>query len=177
MKFNGQKWIILDSVKRYLVATDSVANKPFDSKYISGTSSFDPSNPTKLAYWLNNDYYNSLIDKDWILDANWEGYQAKVGLISTSDWSSLQKLSRISFYTSLFWTRTPYSSTNVYTKVGVDPNGGYYPNVQSSYNVVPAIYLKSGVFANGGSGTPEDPYTLIDNQPPTITISNSNPTL
>ena len=91
----NEEWIVIKEDNNYSTIT---LKTPLDNLKPYGES-FDPADPKSIAYYLNNDFYNSLEFKNEIVDSNFEignyinDYKeieskkitAKVGLLSIKD--------------------------------------------------------------------------------------------
>lgn len=186
--FNGTKYRIVDT--SYSTTTKITKEEPltttraFDSSSTT-TVQFTTSSSTNIGYYLNTTWYNTLSStwKNMMTTGPW--YRGTVGsgshyLLSkctttacTSKVSAIYARIGLPRYGELlssqfdqyssnknYWTLTPYSTTNlryVYTYGYASTSS---PTTSSSRYIRPSIYLTSSVKISGGSGTPNDPFTL-----------------
>lgn len=163
--FSGKQWIILEQMpngETYVLLNDSDCQRAFDP---DNTNLFNPSDSNNVGYYLNNNFYNSLSQKELISEHNWDrvsvngsgqdftdfgSVTCKVGLISYREYKKYSSYYNgnilPSSYSYYWWTRTPcteYSSYvwNVYTNGNLN---NYFANL-TSRSVRPALYLKSGI--------------------------------
>ena len=160
--FSGKQWVILKQMPdgtTYILLNSNVGNRAFDT---DNTQLFNPSDSNNIGYYLNNTFYNSLSQKDLILEHSWDiraengtvkggisHVTAKIGLISYSEYSTYSGNVLPQEGTGYYWwTITPYSgnSANVYSVFtnGVLVNYG----ASISRGVRPALYLKSGILVS-----------------------------
>jgi len=65
VSFAGYQWIVLDPSSGYLLMKDAYGqDQPFDSSSNLSLATFDPQSSTNIAYYLNNNFYNSLPSAD-----------------------------------------------------------------------------------------------------------------
>lgn len=164
--FSGRQWIILEQMpngETYILLNDQIGTRAFDP---DNTNLFNPSDTNNIAYYLNNDFYNSLSQKELIADHSWDrisvdgsrvdstdfgNVTCKIGLLSYREYERYSKYYNSNgilpgSYSYWWWTRTPRtgSSRNVWV---VDTSGGLYTDNASNTggSVRPALYLKSGI--------------------------------
>lgn len=161
--FSGKQWVILEQMPNgttYIILNDNDGNRAFDPDQ---TQLFNPNDSNNIGYYLNNDFYNSLTQRDLIENHSWDikyqdgsGSQANVtAKISLISYSEYQKYSTKyngnilpDSYSYYWWTRTPYSghSSHVYN---VFSNGDLNIGFASlSRGVRPALYLRSGLLVS-----------------------------
>jgi hypothetical protein len=166
--FSGKQWIILEQMPNgetyiLLEEVDRDYRSGFD---YDGTNLFDSSDTNNVAYYLNNDFYNSLSQKELISEHSWDRISVrysdrqddanqgnvicKVGLLSYREYEKYSTCynGNILFphYSSAWLTRTPTdNSSKVWFISSID---GYMRETWA-YNInnraVPALYLKSNV--------------------------------
>jgi len=159
--FSGYQWIILEQMpngETYVLLNDVLCTRAFDP---DNTNLFDPNDSNNIAYYLNNDFYNSLSQKELIADHTWDrisvdgnrndstdyrSVTCKIGLLSSREY---ERYSRYyngdilpSSYSYWWWTRTPRAEYSFYVW-SVSTNGNL--NVNNACNaggsVRPALYL------------------------------------
>lgn len=164
--FSGKQWIILEQMpngETYILLNDQIGTRAFDP---DNTNLFNPSDTNNIAYYLNNNFYNSLSQKELIADHSWDrisvngsrldstdygNVTCKIGLLSYREYERYSKYYNSngilpSSYSYWWWTRTPrteYSSNVWYVRAngGLDGSNAY----NTSGSVRPALYLKSGI--------------------------------
>ncbi|MGC5326895.1 cadherin-like beta sandwich domain-containing protein [Brevibacillus sp. SYSU BS000544] len=156
ISFGGKQWILLNPSSGYMILKDHEITREFDPMY---TQLYDPTDSDNLAYYLNNDFYNSLSNKEWIEYKNWtigneknesaNSVWANVGLISREELTLYQtQFGYIPVPSRSFWTRTPGSARSdlVYAAsqfgAGSDVVGAY----NTYFAVRPTVYLKPGLY-------------------------------
>jgi hypothetical protein len=167
--FSEKQWIVVDPISGYLITKESQGKRAFDP---DRTHTFNPGDSNNIAYWLNNDFYNSLTkNKEWIIDRTWdldshdEQYATcKIGLLSTGEWHSygeyIDGLTSVDGSpTTMFWTRElyPFYEPRVYS---IKPLSDeiYVDYAYQERDVHPTLHLKSGLYfvrsqSNGQAGT------------------------
>lgn len=178
--YGGYTWRIVEAKggtnKTKLIRTTILpSNYIYDNNSTDGL--FNPSDGSgaysaaaghNIGYYLNNDFYNSLTNKDWIETSNWyrgeynQDYRllktnlltAKVGLINPGEMFSSTDIS------------LPLSSWNLLKGTGTSNYGtgayGYSATITSiaTANVRPVINLNSTITISSGEGTSSSPYII-----------------
>jgi len=163
--FSGYQWIILEQMpngETYVLLNNELCTRAFDP---DNTNLFDPNDSNNIAYYLNNDFYNSLSQKDLIADHTWDRISVDANRNNSTDYGSVTcKIGLLSYreyeryssyyygdilpsnYSNWWWTRTPRAGYSNYVWF-VRPSGNLDYNL--AYNaggsVRPALYLKSGI--------------------------------
>ncbi|MGE5701215.1 MAG: cadherin-like beta sandwich domain-containing protein [Clostridia bacterium] len=161
ISFGGKEWMVLDPSTGYILARYLEPSRAFDP---DNTNTFAPGDPNNIAYWLNNDFYNSLANNEWIESKNWttgreheessSSVSAKVGLISKSEYETYKSV----FSGGNFWTRTPDMLNNFIMYIG---NNSYAGANYNGWSPRPALYLKPGLYLTpSGQVTDVPPYTI-----------------
>lgn len=166
VNFAGHTWIILDPDAGYLLKSDDCGIM----KYYSDISynGFQPTDKRSIAYYLNNDFYNSLplAGRALIQDHNWTtGYYdnessrsvtCKIGLISYSEYctytNNCTNFDIIPIVTRAWWTRT--QRVNQYTDIWtISSNSGELTTTECYYDKYcrPAVYLNPNVMVFNGT--------------------------
>ena len=118
------------------------------------------------------------VDDVWIRAVNiGEDYANNYLLVESSKLLSHQEVSVWDLNDWRRKTGSPY-----WTSTFGDPNAWYvgssgnllYVSRSNIYGIRPAVYLKSDLIVLDGNGTSENPYKLVDNIPPTITVAQPN---
>lgn len=189
--FSGKQWIILEQMSNgetYVLLNDKDCEKNF------GTSNnlFDPSNPDNIAYYLNNDFYNSLSQKELISEHSWDRVKddtnygnvtCKVGLLSYQEYKNYStyyggnRLPKVYGYE--WWTRTPV--TGYINSAWCVAMSGVLTerNVNNPIGVRPALYLKSNVLIDenkvvvGRINKPDTPadFSASSQSPNAVTLT------
>ncbi|OPX92020.1 MAG: Kappa-carrageenase precursor [Pelotomaculum sp. PtaB.Bin104] len=167
--FSGMQWKILKQMPdgtTYLGLNSNDGNRAFDT---DNTRWFDPSDSNNIGYYLNNTFYNSLSQKDFIQEHVWDfsnpvdggthNVTANVGLVSWNENTEFGQYFPTGFTAwSLIPVQTSISTTLVYYKA----SGGGMTSTNANtatIGVMPTLYIKSN--------------TLIDNNK--IVIGTSIP--
>ncbi len=164
--FGGKEWLVLEPSTGYILSKYYEGPRVFDT---GNNPTFDPSNPNNIAYWLNNEYYNSLANNEWIESKDWtvgnddnesaRSVSAHVGLISKSEYGTYESLFS---YRAFFWTRTPIVEWG-WNYVSLGKYAAGKPN--EIYSPRPALYLKSGLYLTpGGHVTDASSYQIASPQ-------------
>lgn len=169
VNFGGKVWYVLDPSTNYLFLHENDGHRKY-SQHPIGTGStwkYDPVDPESIAHYLNNDFYSTLENKDWVVTTDWlvngsyiPPVPAKIGLISANDYrtSGLPNLG-YSWYTFTPIGRNP-GTDNISV---VDPTGNVVINsTDVDLGIHPVLHLKSGLGKSGGTGTLDDPYVLFE---------------
>ncbi len=158
--FSGKQWMILDQMPdgtTYIILNSNDGNRAFDP---DNTQLFNPSDSNNIGYYLNNTFYNSLSQKDLIVDHSWDikfengtGTQpnvtCKIALISYAEYKTYRSLFPPSGTGYWWWTRTPYSAnSHIVWDVNSDGNLYHYYAYNTGGGVRPALYLKSGLMVS-----------------------------
>ena len=144
-----------------------ILNLIMEKSYSKTNSTFNSKNYYNIAYYLNNTFYNTLKNKDLIINGTWyngkynidnvydytkiyeNSIQAKIGLLNVSDM----------FVTDLVsTTMTPSTDDMIY--VTTELGNLYLDQVTAELQVRPALYLTSNLNVYSGSGKLEDPYII-----------------
>lgn len=163
--FSGKQWIVLEQMSNgetYVLLNDRDCQRAFDP---DNTNLFNPSDSNNVGYYLNNNFYNSLSQKELISEHSWDrvsvngsgqgstdfgSVTCKVGLISYREYKKYSSHydgdilpSSYSYY---WWTRTPRTEYSNYVW-RVHTGGSLDIDIASltSRGVHPALYLKSGI--------------------------------
>lgn len=161
VKLGGVNWILIDKATRKLVARDPVHSLPFSKKSVQ-TPLFDPTDEDNLAYWLNNDFYNSLPSsaRKYIVSSTWdtrlvEGstdranplVEARVGLLSKKDIDDKKSVLTHFVNSMSSWLVTygnvPYSTAVLHINDDGSIGTVNYWNADARLNVNPVVYLTS----------------------------------
>ncbi len=81
--FSGKQWIVLEHMQNgetYILLNEPVCQRAFDP---DATFLFDPNDSNNIGYYLNNDFYNSLSQKELIADHYWDIWSWTYGSGST----------------------------------------------------------------------------------------------
>lgn len=158
--FSGKQWMILDQMPdgtTYIILNSNDGNRAFDS---DNTQLFNPSDSNNIGYYLNNTFYNSLSQKDLIVDHSWdikfqngsgtqENVTSKIALISYAEYQTYRVLFPANGTGYWWWTRTPVLGFS-FRVWHVMENGILYDSgsASSAGGVRPALYLKSGLLVS-----------------------------
>ena len=160
------------------------SSRKFITMNFGSNATFSSTNT--IGTFLNGEYLNSYIDSaysnmiedssTWYLgtigngtsyklakytDTDMSGYapstEAKVGLLRMGELMSGQ-FNR-NMYNINYWTLTPSSSSNVQTVILVGDTFNH--SLSGNYGARPSLNLKSNVIIIRGTGTKDDPFTLV----------------
>lgn len=168
LKYSDYIWRIIevndDSIK---VALDDVINLDDTIKF-SYDNLFNVNND--IGYYLNNDFYNSLSNNDYLLEKEYyigrfninDNYSylntyensvtSKIGLYKIGDFF-------INSYGD-FYSLTPSETSSSVIYV-INKNKKLYADfVSSKYNARPTLYLDGNIFVLKGDGTKNKPYEI-----------------
>lgn len=163
--FSGKQWIILEQIdngETYILLNQTTGNRAFDP---DETHLFDPSDSNNIAYYLNNNFYNSLSKKELIADHDFDRVSVDGGHVNSTDYGSVTcKVGLISFreyekystyyngsilpnsYNYWWWTRTARAEhPNYVWYVHTDSHLSNVRANDTSGSVRPALYLKSNI--------------------------------
>jgi hypothetical protein len=126
--FSGKQWIILEQMpngETYILLYDKGSGMAFDP---DKTQLFDPSDPNNIAYYLNNDFLNSLSQRHLISEHSWDrvsvnfsdsldgtdygNVTCSIGLISYREAEKYSTYYPINYW-GWWWTRTPRTESSV----------------------------------------------------------------
>ncbi len=189
--YSGKLWRItaINSDGTMKMITDDVITT---ISYGSDVNFYDISKKDDTTYtgsymyqWLNEDFLDTLYNYQNIIveDSTWNitplinnstiGKNTSVGLLNRHEYYlSYKNIGNIGYpggYLNIgydWWLLNPCSSSYVWavTNSGNDSNGVGSPS--STYGVRPSINLKSNIQLLGGSGTKDDPYTILGDKEP-----------
>ena len=167
VSFNDQVWKIIDqdSIGTKIVLDGVLeTKKAFDSRY---NNSFEKSDIYK---YLNNDFYDSIEDKDKIVEGTWyvglytsnddydyktiygTKFNANVGLLNMND------ISLRDYKNTLTLTPSDSSSYVIYT---ISSDGQVYVDSSAKVKGVrPVLYLDSNTGILSGNGSKDEPYEM-----------------
>ncbi len=135
-----------------------------------GNSKFSTAKGT-IGYYLNNNFYNSLNSKEYIVKSDWyygvytgynkynykdvynAKYNANVGLLKIGDLY-------VQDYLNVFLSNRPYGSNNTLVYSTTDDKTFFADFVTAKKKIRPSIYLKDDVNILKGNGTKNNPYEL-----------------
>lgn len=174
VKYNNYTWKIVskDSEKVKIVLNGTLKNNDIDIilPISENKASFDKSDKSNIAYYLNNDFYNSLENKDYIIKSKWytgqynfenkydykeifDGYEEYyVGLLSIGD------LFINNIKESFLTTKTDDIDDTFYYS---DKNDTISTDIYTSkLKVRPGLYLDGELTIVSGAGSVNSPYEL-----------------
>lgn len=177
ISFGGYDWEIINPSTGYIIMVNSVANIAFDS---NATKVFNPSDSNNVGYYLNTTFYQSIPsgERNLIKNTSWtigsetnesaSTVTSKIGLISKSEYSA--NPSFYGYLSNWYWTRTP-SASNPNDVWGIWIGWSGPGTINADYNglVRPVLYIDPNAYVVNG--------VVVLNQPPNISVTNSNPTL
>ena len=173
--FDGFMWRIMgknaDGSVR-MITEENVTSIPWGTLY--GAQDYDNS---YVNDWLNDYFYSQLERKDLLVNQIWcsetttdatsvrtmctnnlSNVQSPVGLLSLDEYNLASGSSSYLNTSQLFWTLTPYDTTNAWIAF---TNGSAGSNlVVTAYGVRPVINVNPDIVITGGSGILTEPYTI-----------------
>ena len=168
----------------YIRSSGEIVAKQTNSRYGSGKDNID------WDYYLNNTWYNSLASIDMLDKGTYYIKRMPSGsyknslcntnnttetindcVKTTSIWNGYVGLPRLGEmfasqqgedYNSSnnMWLITPKNNNEVYNIISSGYGSTFSISLSRGYCARPSIYLKSNVVITGGSGTPNDPFTI-----------------
>lgn len=182
--FSGREWYILEQMpngQTYILMRDLDSEKQFDP---NNTQIFDPTDSNNLACYLNNEFYNGLLQKDLVESHTWDtstidnggnvtvnrSVNCKVGLISYHEYKAYGGIYPDS-YAVRWWTLSPRAgiSCNVWA---VHTSGDLsYIYANNTYGVRPALYLKSNLLVDENKVVLGESSSLPPVAPTGLTVS------
>lgn len=184
ISFSDREWIVLDQMdngETYILLKDRDCQRPFQSEDIRQRP-YNPSDHDNIAYYLNNNFYHSLSQKELVSGHNWDRVSIRqedksngtnygrvfcnVGLMSYQECEKYRTYYNDSIlFNRVWWTRTlcedsTFSSPAVWL---VSEHG--FPSVVTcasySYDVRAALYLKSGTVVDKSNAVVTDENIII----------------
>lgn len=154
IKWNGYNWIAIDHDEnsKVLLMKDILENRAFDENEDNTTNNWKE---CSLRKYLNNDFYNGLKDKEYILDYesdlmadngddDYGTSTDKIFLISMDFYRHHRK--EITLPDGCWWTITPHSSsTSSVRRVGATGSVNHSVAYTSYYGVRPACLVSSSI--------------------------------
>ncbi len=167
VSFNNQVWKIIDQDS---IGTKIVLDGVLDEKRVFETKYKNVFAESVIYKYLNNEYYESIEDKDKIVEGTWyvgvytsnndfdyksiydNKITAKVGLLNMNDIS-------LRDYNSVM-TLTP-SDSSAYVIYSVSTDGQINADYSvKSQNIRPVVYLDSNIKVIDGDGSKDKPYEM-----------------
>lgn len=159
--------ILADKVKVASTEVLKSENENLSMKFASSSSSY--SDTSIVGKYLNNDYYNSLSNKESIVKSNWYIGTISLGNLDYTDVykskvsANIGMLTLGDFYVqdmkNIFTISRGIESSSIINVINSE--GSIYGDfVTSKYNVRPAFYLDGKIEIKSGIGTNDGPYEL-----------------
>ena len=175
VSYSGYTWkVISKDDQTYKLATSSLltdkTGQVYMRNYATKNNLYQVKTYGSLAYYLNTNWYRTLIDKSLIVDGTWytgnyqingvtdykniytDSISAKVGLLHVGELYSLELPNT--------WLMTTVNEDDdmVYS---VDQNGKYFSDmIDSEHGIRPAIYITNQIQIVSGTGVLSDPYVI-----------------
>lgn len=162
LKFNDYIWRINDKTEDNvgIILNESLVTKPFSLK----TNVFNLSDRSGIAYYLNNEFYNSLNNKDYIISNKWyigeysnsytdkytDTVSAYIGLPSIGDL----------FINDVKNTLTLTTASRGLTIYKVIDGRFYADDYKNEFEIRPTLYLDGKIEIKSGHGTLDNPYQV-----------------
>lgn len=169
VNYNNYLWRVIEvsdaGVKIALEDTLNLTEPIFFSAYDNVYCDYEG-----VGLYLNNDFYNSLSNNDYIVQNNF--YSGDYSVNNNYDYSNTRNLSvfvNVGLYSvgeffintiSNTYTLTPYanSTSTIYT---INNNKKLYADfITNTYDVRPTLYLDGNLFVIDGDGTKNKPYEV-----------------
>lgn len=200
INFSGRQWIVLDQMpngETYIILKETDSQRAFDP---DDTNLFNPNDSNNIGYYLNNTFYNSLSQKEYISSHTWDriaidditredstdygNVVAKVGLISYREYESylfcIFNVIQTSY--AFAWTRSPNTAYDGCMMWAIDTTDGDLRRksaFQDNFSVFPTLYLQPGLMVdqNGTVGEssvkPANPTGLsaVATSPTTVNLT------
>ena len=173
--FSNLSWKIVekstDGIK--VVLNDALRDESgYITKSFGGSSNKYSTSKNTVGNYLNNTFYNSLENKEYIVKSNWyNGTNTIADLDYMSKYSSnINTNVGMLALSELFVSEIPNTLTmtpgiglnNIITVIN-DSNNAFGDSISKEYNVRPSIYLKSGLTIYEGNGSTKEPYSINSN--------------
>lgn len=175
VSYSGYTWkVISKDDQTYKLATSSLltdkTGQVYMRNYATKNNLYQVKTYGSLAYYLNTNWYRTLIDKSLIVEGTWytgnyqingvtdykniytDSISAKVGLLHVGELYSLELPNT--------WLMTTVNEDDdmVYS---VDQNGKYFSDmIDSEHGIRPAIYITNQIQIVSGTGVLSDPYVI-----------------
>ncbi len=162
ISYSGKLWKIMniDDEKIKVLLNESLESKAFSKK----TNIYDLKDKTGIAYYLNNTYYNSLENKDYLVKGDFYIGEYKDSYLNIYD-------KKVSCYVGTLEIGNLFvgdiSEVFTLTNTGLEEtvykviNGRLYADSYENENEIrPIIYLKSSLIIKSGYGTIDAPYEV-----------------
>ncbi|NLV16049.1 MAG: hypothetical protein GXY50_02395 [Syntrophomonadaceae bacterium] len=176
--FSGKQWTILDQMpngETYLFLRLKDGDRVFDP---DRTNMYDPTDTNNIAYYLNNDFYNSLSQNELINEHSWDRSEygdiiCKIGLISEAEYRKYFQyydgnILRPGYY--MWWTRET-DNTNVRT---IHQEGNMYRlAANGSAGVHPTLYLKPNILIDQNKAVLGELIEPRPNTPEDFSVSSN----
>lgn len=165
LKFNDRVWRVIDNneVSVKVVLDGYLEEKKAFNNY---NNKFNAGSNNNIAHYLNNNFYNSLLNKEYIVPgdfytgtyANYDykstfnnKVSANVGLLSIGELFTNE-------YNNTFLI-TPYSDAEMIYTIGENYNL-YGHSVRTTLSVRPVIYLDNKLLVKSGTGFKNNPFEI-----------------
>lgn len=159
---NEKVKIVLDD---YIKIDDEYITKPFSN----GTNDFNTKEKFNIAYYLNNNFYDTLENKDYIIQSDW--YTGNYNIDNEFDYNNVFK-TKVSENIGLLRIGEPFnnfedtflltsSNTIDETLYGIDENKELtFVLPTENKKIRPALCLDINLNVSSGEGTKENPYEI-----------------
>lgn len=171
--YSGMNWRIINvsdtGIKVALDGFITIDGEEVEQYFSKSTNKFHKSN-TNIGYYLNTDFYNTLENKDYIVEGKWGTGQyndyvdydytnvtyqmvdANVGLLNVGD-SFIGDYSNYCLITG--------ESSIIGTILQPSEDGTLFAeSIKSNSKIRPALYLRSDLTITSGNGTKKSPYVI-----------------
>ena len=174
LEYSGRTWRIISktasSVKVALEGNILEEEKAIEKIFSTKNNTFDINDKNNIAYYLNNDYYNSLNNKEYLVKGPF--YTGKY-TTDTHDYKLVYK-EKINAYIGLPQVGDLYINTynNTLTSLAItdhmnnilyiinENNSLYTSKINEKEKIRPVINLDGNLIALSGEGTKESPYII-----------------
>jgi len=171
ISYSGYTWRIIETDDKYVkIVMDGVVKDDNEDYYTSfGTTNYYSAN-SKVGNYLNKKFYNSLTNKDYILQSNFYAgrydYSNKYDFNSITEYNEKMKVGLLQlgelFVTDVskyfLATRTKTTDNNIYQVL--EDGRIYAGDLTDELMVRPTLYLKADLAIQSGSGIQKDPYII-----------------
>lgn len=157
VKLDDDVWVIYDKDSNYHLSL----TKSLDIRAFGNDIKFDVNDESNIAYYLNDEYYNSLSYKNKLVSADWydgtynsyddilkSSVSSKVGLLNVDDLKFDSKLNN-------YYLLTPSTEDKIYLYSDTITDS----KVSLNRNIIPTISLDE-IKVLSGNGTIDDPYVV-----------------
>lgn len=168
--YSGILWRIVN------INSDKIIKMVTDDNQVSLVWGYNDYSSSYVRSWINNNFYNSLTNKDFVLNSSWcidevdsdnvdlckKTINDNVGLLTYSEYKTTAANKGYLNINKYWWTINKDKNSKVWYvfDAGGVSNNSNTDDTYYSYGVRPVINIKSTVEYIAGTGTLSDPYII-----------------